>query len=234
MFKVSIPPITVQDAKHNATSWQVSNNGRFTDDDIIVNVEKDKDNLYEYLFDLPITNETIYYVRTKLHFDDDTETNWSKAVVVSKGIDGFSVNNTIIVTPKLELDVSPNEVPLGGFHVTADNFMLYTGIGKHKSTDWVIEDIFGKKVWSREDDTYNLTKIRIPSNVLNYNSTYVLKVRYKSDTNAYSNWGKIILTTIPEPKKDNNVLCSEDPNEELTKIVASVVYSTLFNAANKE
>jgi len=194
MFRVSIPPLdTGNDYKHVATSWQVSDDPQFKN--LLVDDQKDKDNLTEITFDLPLTKDDKYYVRVKMHFDDDSETDWSKPIIITKDMDGFSVSNTIIGTPELSVDFNPKTCPLGGFTVNASDFILFTGTGSHRFTDWRIEDINGKLIWERKNTT-NLTSIRIPSRLLTPGKTYIIKARYRSDTNAYSNWGKLIVNTI--------------------------------------
>jgi hypothetical protein len=195
-FTIYITPIvTGNDLKHVATSWQVARDSTFSDDSLLVNDLKDENNLLSLKVELPLTSKDVYYTRYKLHFDNDKETAWSRPSVVTKDGDGFSFNNTIIITPRLSVDINPTDAPLGDFKIYGSEFKLFMGTGNHKSTDWIIEDSEGNIVWQRLGDVHNLTSIKLPSDILDKGKMYVVKCRYNSDTNSYSNYGKLYLVT---------------------------------------
>jgi len=247
------PVVTANDLSHFATSWQISKDPLFND--VLVDKEKDKDNLLSLKVDLPLTKDDVYYSRHKLHFKDndgnEKETNWSRPSTITKNSDGFSFNNTIITTPRVFTEISNQNCPLGGFNIYAGKFNLFMGVGKHESTDWIIEDSEGNIIWERLNDKNNLTKIRIPANILNAGRLYVVKVRFNSDTNSSSNYGKLLLITDPKLTKENtdidinyvkkieesNVYLAErlkcleniekTANDLLTKLVACTIDSTL-------
>jgi hypothetical protein len=220
-FTIYITPVVTADGlEHTATSWQIASDPEFKN--LLVDDQKDEDNLLSLKVDLTLTRETIYYSRHKLHFGDDKETNWSRPTIITKDGDGFSFNNTIITTPKVYSETGNIDTPLGGFKFFTDPFNLFMGVGKHLSTDWIIEDSEGNIVWQRLDDKNNLTEIRLPKDILEPGKLYVIKVRFKSDTNAISNFGKFVFTTNPKLAKitigGNNEVGTTDVNYLLQRL----------------
>lgn len=195
-FTIFITPVITDDnIKHTATSWQVAKDPSFSNDSLLVNKGKDEDNLLSLYVDLPLTKDDIYYTRHKLHFDDGSETVWSRPAVITKDGDGFSFNNTIITTPKVYSEVGNVDVLLGRFKIYTDDYRLFMGVGEHESTDWIIEDSEGNIVWERLEDRVNKTEIKLPANLLKANKMYIVKVRFRSNTNSWSNFGRLVLIT---------------------------------------
>ena len=108
-----------------ATSYQVATNGLFRDEDIIIDIEKDEENLTNIDLDLDFTISDVYYARVKLHFDDESFYGWTKPIILTKDGDGFSHNNTIIVTPEVTISSDPNNCQLGNFKAKAES-LLYS------------------------------------------------------------------------------------------------------------
>ena len=203
MFIIEIDKIeTGSDVKHDKTSWQISLTPGFEDDNIVFESLEDSDNLTKIRVSLSLDDEDLYYSRTKIHFSDGDESDWSKPNVITKHATGFNFNDTIVVTPKISVDFDTRSTPLGGFNVKATEFKLFSGIGKHKFTTWIIEDDRGNQVWSRNNDRYNLISIRIPNNILMPGKMYTIKVMYVSDTNAYSNYGRLRVITNSDLVRD--------------------------------
>lgn len=235
MFTITKPPIVAGNGLiHYATSRQVSNDPSFTGVNLLINDIENEVDLLSVIIDLPLTVNDKYYVKDKLHFKDRSgnkkETNWSKPIIVTKNMDGFTVNNTIIGTPKLEVNFNKNDAPLGGFNITCDEYNLFKGVGTHKYSDWVIEDIVGNTVWKREKDGYNLTSIKIPDCTLERNRTYIIKVRYISTTNMNSNYGKLIICTNDYYMNNSCDSVEGDTisiGDNLEMLVATTIYNTL-------
>ena len=203
MFILEIDKIdTGSNVKHVKTSWEVSLTPGFEQDNIVFESLEDDKNLTRIRVPLPLSENDLYFSRTKVHFSDGSESDWSKPNVITREATGFNFNDTIIVTPTLQVDFDPRNAPIGGFKVEGSEFKLFSGIGKHKYSTWIIEDDRGNQVWSRINDKDNLTSIRIPRGILNPGKMYVIKVMYISDTNAYSNFGRLRIITNPNLIKD--------------------------------
>lgn len=240
-FTIYITPIvTGSDLTHSGTSWQVAKDSNFTN--LVVNKSNDTNNLLNLRVDLPLTKDDKYYVRHKLHFNNNSkQTAWSRPSIITKDSDGFSFNNTVINTPRISLNVSPNNTPLGGFIIKGSEFNMFIGVGEHKSTDWNIEDSEGNLVFERTNDKSNLTEYRIPQNTLHPGKMYLIKVRYRSTTNSYSNYGKLpIITNRDLISTEEGLLVPEDSyllsrvkyleeqlKESLNKLVGCTIYNSL-------
>jgi len=181
-----------------ATSYQVADNGLFRDEDIVINIEKDEENLTDIDLDLDFSATDVYYARVKLHFDDDTYYGWTKPIVLTRDGDGFSHNNTVIVTPKVSIDSDRDNCQLGNFKINGGEFIIFTGTGYHEKTSWAIKDNTGAVIWEVKRDEHNLTQIRVPSNTLKPNRLYTIEVVYISNNNMPSNAGKLIVKTTGE------------------------------------
>ena len=177
------------------TSYEVATTALFKDDDIVFSSENDEDNKYDIDVEVDFTENDIYYARVKLHFDDDTYYGWTKPIVLTKDGDGFSHNNTIIITPKVTVTGDPHNCQLGGFRIKGGEFVIFSGSGYHARTTWTIKDNFGEPVWEIKRDEHNLTEIRVPSNILKPNRIYTVEVTYISNNNMMSNAGKLIIKT---------------------------------------
>jgi len=201
---ISIREITLpKDKRVVSVDYQISSNGKFIDDtDIVIDIVKDTENLNGREFDLDYTVHDIYYGRIRINFDVDGNSfwGWCKPIVLTKKGDGFSHNNSVIVTPVLTITSDINNCELGGFTVNSNDFILFTGVGFHKYSNWYIKDINDRTIWEREIDKHNLTSIRIPNDILDTNKHYVIEVVYFSNGNQRSNTGKLIIKTSGDSK----------------------------------
>ena len=184
----------------DATSYEVATNGLFRDEDIVTKIDNDKENLTNIDLELDFTASDVYYARVKLHFDDDSFYGWTKPIILTKDGDGFAHNNTVIVTPKVEISGDPHNCQLGNFRIEGGEFVIFTGSGYHAKTTWAIKDNTGATIWESKRDEHNLTSIRVPSNVLNPNRLYTVEASYISNNNMVSNSGKLIVKTSGDIK----------------------------------
>jgi len=178
-----------------STSYQVATNGLFRDEDIVIDIVKDIENLTDVDLELDFTASDIYFARVKLHFTDESFYGWTKPIILTKDGDGFSHNNTIIVTPKLTITGDVNNCQLGNFKAKGSEFIIFTGSGYHAKTTWAIKDNAGATVWEMKRDEHNLTEVRIPSNILKANRLYTIEATYISNNNMMSNPCKLLVKT---------------------------------------
>jgi len=183
---------------HLSTSWQISLTRDFNGALLSESIE-DEVNLLEYRIANRLETNQIVFARVKIHFSNDTETNWSRIISISEQQKGFKLSNTIVVTPKLRLDQSVYDVTIEDVVVYGDDMVLYAGSGEHKYTDWKIEDTIGKVIWERLKDAENLTSIRLPSDILDDDKFYIVKAAYITDTNTSSNYGRMAMSTGAQP-----------------------------------
>ena len=193
-----------------SVDYLISTDGTFSDDSLVVKDIKDNVNLKYKEFELDFNTYDIYYGKVVLNFNSDGSDNYAdRPVIITRDGDGFSHNNSIIVTPKLTLNSDMFNCALGGFTVNSSEFVLFMGTGSHKFTDWVIKDTAGDVVWSRKTDKFNLTSIRIPNDVLKVNRHYLLEAVYVASSNQRSNTGKVLIKTMGKSLKSDIIAAGD-------------------------
>lgn len=203
---ISIRSVTLpSDKVLESTSYQVSSNGLFEDDDIIIDIANDTENLYSKSFELDYTSFSVYYARVKLNFSDGSYYGWTKPIMLTKDGDGYSYNNTIIVTPELTIDSDIDNCELGSFKIFGGKFRIFDGNSTHKYTDWKISDINGNLKFQSLKDRNNLEMIRVPHDTLDPNNIYIIEADYVSSDNNKSNTGKLFIKTAGVSKDEVEV-----------------------------
>lgn len=179
-----------------SVDYIISTDGTFSGTDKIIEILKDTVNLTGREFELDFDSNDLYYGRVVLNFDNTGTDNYvNKTIILTKDGDGFSHNNSVIVTPKLTITSDSNNSELGGFTINGSEFTLFLGIGGHKYTSWYIRNTSNKIIWSREKDEHNLTEIRVPNNILEVNRHYIIEAVYVSNGKQKSNVGKLLIKT---------------------------------------
>ena len=180
-----------------SVDYIISTDGTFSGDDKVVEVLKDTTNLTGREFDLDFDSYDIFYGRVVLNFNASGSDNYvNKTIILTRDGDGFSHNNSVVVTPKLTITTDIRNAELGGFTVEGSEFMLFLGIGGHKHTSWSIKNTSNEIIWSRKNDEVNLTKIRIPNDILKTNKHYIIEAVYTAVGNQRSNAGKLLIKTM--------------------------------------
>ena len=170
-------------------------------------IETDNRNLLNvFEFNLNFEEHDVYYVTYDIWHNDVTHAGWARPNMVTRDTDGYSSNDVEIITPKLQITTDPNNAELGGFTIKTSEFQTFIGTATHKFTTWIIEDYTGNVIWKRERDAANLTSIRIPNNILNIDSLYVIKAIHFSSSNVPSNPGKMIIKTKGELTEVEKIL----------------------------
>jgi len=232
MFKITKPPITLgSDLTLDSTNWYVYNTNIINDDNLVFSSLNDSENLLSIVLDLPLTDNDVYYVTNEYNLKDNDDniitTNKARLIRVTNKIKNFTVNNTIIATPIININFKRDAGPIGNFIINANDFYLFTGVGNHVSTDYIIEDLNGKVIWSSIENKIELNTIRVPSCVMDLNRIYIIKVRYNTNTNISSNYGKVVIKTNDYIDNVSDCDTMFYANEYLTKLTATVIYETL-------
>lgn len=179
-----------------SVDYQISNDGTFLGPDLVYNIDKDTINKTGREFDLDFNVYDIYYGRIKLNFNSTgTDFYLGKPVVLTRDGNGFSHNNSVIVTPKLTITSDIQNCDTGGFTINTSDFVIFTGNGNHQHSNWVIKSSNGDTLWERLKDKNNLTSIRIPTGTLDLNRHYIIECVHVSDGNQRSNKGKLLIKT---------------------------------------
>lgn len=179
---------------HESTSWQISETKDFTGT-LFAEALRDPSNLLEYRNLKTVDKDQVLFARAMIHFSNGTDSEWSRTITLSAEQKGFKLSNTIVVTPEIFIDDSLLDVANDDIRVRTDEYTLYAGTGRHKSTTWEVTTLLGEEVWSRKEDEDNLTSMVIPKGRLLNEKMYLLKATFHSDTNTTSNPGKLPFAT---------------------------------------
>lgn len=178
---------------HTATSYRISKHPNVHEtSNIIFESLEDMANLYEIIVDLDLKESDTVYYTTQYHYQDASGTlftsDWSLPTLVRPERNGLTLPNTIIKTPKVTLDYSEEEV----VSIGSNSMSLFTGIGRHNKTTWVVKDSDGVIVYQRPDDTDNLTSL-LPEWKPEAGKAYLIEAIHSTDTNAESNQGRSVF-----------------------------------------
>jgi len=207
-----------------SVDYIISTDGTFSGSDKVVEILKDTVNKNGREFDLDFDSNDIYYGRVVLNFNTSGSDNYvNKTILLTRDGDGFSHNNSVVVTPKLTITSDIRNSELGGFTVDSSEFMLFLGIGSHKMTSWFIRNTNNEIIWSRKNDEFNKTKIRIPNDILKVNKHYIIEAVYIATGNQRSNAGRLLIKTMGKSRM-SDIITSGD------KRVSSDDYIELKNS----
>ncbi len=200
---VTPPVLLPTNLVHYGTEYKVSKSISFRPEDLLVN-EISTDNLFEKKFVLDIADDDTFYVVTRYQYivvdalgepvlDVDNNPTYKMGtpsmVTPFKGDqEGIKISDTIIKTPTVNANVSYEYNVNGNIVLTTSDFEMFSGIGKHGATTWVVRDLNNNTKYIRERDVDNLTSIVLPMS-FNLTDDLLFYAMHHSDTNADSNYG---------------------------------------------
>ena len=178
---------------HIATSYRISKHPNVHESkNVVFESLEDSINLYELIIDLDLKESDTVYYTTQYHYQDATGTmftsDWSLPTLVRPERNGLTLPNTIIKTPKVTHDYTEEEV----LSIGSNSMSLFTGIGRHNKTTWVVKDSDGVIVYQRSDDRDNLTEL-LPEWKPEPGKAYMIEAIHSTDTNSESNQGRSIF-----------------------------------------
>ena len=188
-------PITAPGVTHTGSSWQASTDMHMQTDGLIVNINNSTSDILEHIFTHDMSDHDIVYIRSKYHYSDGSASVWSKIVPIHVDQKGLKISSTLVVTPQVTVNYDYTNNNLGELVISSSDMRLYGGAGGHSMTSYRILDTGGNEVFVRNNDTSNLTELRLALNTLESGKTYSVEVRHHTVTNAHSNYGKVMLIT---------------------------------------
>jgi hypothetical protein len=187
---------------HTGTSYQISRYPDFTNpENILAESLNDEENLLEFRAELEINEDDTVYVRTKYHFSNGKENNWSRVTPLDGDQKGLKLSDAIIATPVVEVSINYNKLSKDELTIVSKPFAMYVGSGSHKSTTWVVKDVDNNIIYKREKDENNLLELKLDKSILKEDKTYIFEVIHHSSTNTDSNIGKRVFTTFNQENK---------------------------------
>lgn len=213
-ISVTAPVLLPNNLLHSATIYKISKTITFQETDIIVN-ETSTTKLYDNNFTVDIKNDDTLYISTQyvytvidengeLVYNEDGSIKYqygtpSRISSLKGDQSGVKISDTIVGTPTVKINTSYEINFEGNLKITTSDFKMYSSIGKHLSTTWLVKDIEGNVIFKREKDVDNLTSIIITEDI-KLSDNFIVYVSHHSDTNADSNYGiieNIITNELP-------------------------------------
>ena len=218
MKKINIsvlPPVQLPaNLMHIGTEYKISKDLFFKEDELLVNVINNV-NLYECKFTLNIADDDTVYVVTRYQYikvDEhgnallDNEGNFIYKFSTPSAISpvlgkqsGVKISDTIVSTPKVRLKENFDYTVKGRVEVLSSDFKMFSSAGEHKSSSYLVTDIYGNHLYKRDNDEDNLTSIILPEGI-EIKDNFIVYVTHHSDTNADSNCGmyiNMVSTKLP-------------------------------------
>ena len=210
-----IPPVLLpSNLLHIGTEYKVSKDVLFIEDELLVN-EVSETNLFEKKFSLDIGNEDTFYVVTRYKYlvlDETGNPKLENGEMVYKfgtpsmitpfkgNQEGVRISDTIIKTPKVRIETTTELSNKEQLVITTSEFEMFSSIGQHKYSTYVITDLEGRVLFKRELDEDNLTRLILPKEI-NILDNLIIYASHHSDTNATSNYGTYVnMTTNKLPR----------------------------------
>ena len=175
-----IPPVLLpSNLLHIGTEYKVSKDVLFIEDELLVN-EVSETNLFEKKFSLDIGNEDTFYVVTRYKYlvlDETGNPKLENGEMVYKfgtpsmitpfkgNQEGVRISDTIIKTPKVRIETTTELSNKEQLVITTSEFEMFSSIGQHKYSTYVITDLEGKVLFKRELDEDNLTRLILPKEI---------------------------------------------------------------------
>ena len=199
MIKISIDKPQLRDGgplQHSGTSWQISRIPDFSDRTYYLAESLDDHlNLLEFRHVIDLGANESVYCRVKYHFNNDEASGWSRVIPVKGDQIGIKQSGTVVITPKVKVSISYTGDTFSNLILETNEMSLYSGVGHHDSTTWMVTDSNNNVIWSRAREIRDKTKIEINSDILEPNKIYIIKAIHHTNTNAESNSGKSLLST---------------------------------------
>lgn len=172
---------------------------------------------YEFTTDEPVYSKVIYaYPGSILEESTVCRCNPDQT--------GFSFNNNIVSTPKINIKgyLTHSNMPTGDFTIEVSEMVMFMGHGEHTSTTYRILNSSNKVEFESEKDTFNLLSIDIPANTLKENSLYTIEV---IQHNNYDSESYASILSISTTGMYNLYNISEDSLKLYDKGISTFTFS---------
>ena len=210
-----VPPVLLpSNLQHIATEYKISKDTLFVEDELLVN-EVSETNLFEKKFTLNLREEDTFYVVTRYKYlvlDDTGSPLLENGEMVYKfgtpsmitpfkgNQDGVSISDTIVKTPKVRINTTTEFNNKEQVIINTSEFEMFSSLGLHSSSTYIITTLEGKELFRREFDKDNLTTLVLPEEI-SILDNLIIYVSHHSDTNATSNYGTYVnMVTNRLPK----------------------------------
>lgn len=183
------------------TSWYLARDKEFTD--IVVESVENTVNKFNIQFNIELKLGVKYYAKSRVVYNKGFSNYSNINVFIAKDLNEIELDlyaPTKISRPDITITPVEVEKPIALLEFSGGDFISKYNI-LQKSATYILEDITGKVVWSKINDSTNLNSIVLPI-ALQENSAYRLMIAYEGKNN---NTSQFAIETFVTGKNDINV-----------------------------
>lgn len=170
-----------------STTWQLATSKDFIQSSIVVESIENTVNKLNIQFDIELQLGVKYYARCRVIYNKGFSNYSNINVFTARDLNEIELDvaaPTKISRPSISILPNMVEKPISLLEFKGGDFTTKYNIAQ-ESASWILEDINGKVVWDRINDSVNLNSIKLPI-ALKENSAYRLLVSYRGKNNNES------------------------------------------------
>ena len=182
-------------------SWYLARDKEFTD--IVVQSIENTVNKSNIQFNIELDLGVKYYAKSRIVYNKGFSNYSNINVFVAKDLNEIELDlyaPTKISRPDITILPAETEKPIAMLEFSGGPFISKYNI-LQKTATYILEDVNGKVIWSRINDSTNLENIVLPI-ALQENSAYRLMIAYEGKNN---NTSQFAIETFVTGKNDINV-----------------------------
>ena len=170
-----------------STTWQVAKNKDFIPSSIVAESIENAVNKLNIQFDIDLELGVKYFARCRVIYNKGFSNYSNINVFIAKDLNEIELDvfaPTKVSRPTITILPDIDDKPISLLEFRGGAFTTKYNI-EQESASWILEDIDGKVVWDRINDSVNLNSIKLPI-ALKENSAYRLLVSYRGKNNNES------------------------------------------------
>lgn len=198
-------------------SWWLSETLEFRPGDILRESIEDPVNKLSIQFDIDLEIGKKYYAKCRVVYNKGFSNDSNINIFIARDLNEIDLDivaPTKISRPTIEILPDVKSKPLGMLTFKGGEFLSKFNVG-HESSTYILEDINGKVIWSKPEDSTNLTEIKLPIG-LEPNSAYRLLLAYTGKNHNTSQFAIKTFTTGDNEIKLKGSLDSVPAQVDLT------------------
>lgn len=171
-----------------STTYEVSTHKLFLPDAIVCSSKDDKVNKTNIIFNDVLDPTIKYYARAKMKLSTGMTIWGNITIFIAKDINEVALDVDLpsrVSIPIITSSGTPDDHPVSLFKIFATGYSVI-GDASHDRTSWIIEDSYGKVVWTSLDDKINKVSIEVNDILLEGNKTYRIRALFISTSNDVS------------------------------------------------
>jgi len=216
---------------HIASDWQISTDKYFRSDYIVAQSMNDSEHLTSILFNVDLDPDKVYYARARVIMDYGPS-DWSDIDLIrTEDLDQIDLDvdiPSVIAKPSIDVNFKIDEVPPVMFKILTSP-MSTNSNAKHLSTDYIITDLSGNIMYTKLNETEDLTSHLVSEVMLPENRFYLVKASHTSSSGDSSALGQKLIYV---PGNDIIEVTSSLTSDDATTNGLTVQLTPVDNVSN--